>query len=545
MRLLLVVGVLLALLSFAIGAIKPFLPASIQGVLSLPHEARVELLGLVAWIILIPLALLPMLFTLKRRFITSEQVLDKRLAQVRDNSASRDGIYRDFALYCPMNAWKLAVANLLEHSSIILMDLRGLTAERAGSLYELRLVIDRFPLGNVVMLANDEAEQRQLETRVRELLASAAADSPNRNVNDNELRIYQPGLYQPRDNRRLLAMLAAATARSGAGELSVKPGLLNAWQRFRAWFTRLGQAWRALTEHADMMVSRPPYSHAVIPVLMLLVATLFAYRVEPVVESWALFMNPRQLEVVTVVNPHQQDDATVLNPHQADAATDEARSPVALDKPVHPQQSVVEVVEVSKYYAYVGGWNGLSVRLDIYSEWAAQAMEYGQVEITRAEGDQQQSLKVVKVETPGIMSPDLLTTIQPVDRSLGISVGIDGTTRNFKSNEDGSVRVWLRLKPPKSINRVTLIEGSILLKLPDPALSTRVKLPDLPAAGSVRFTIPEMESLGEIKLTTIEGSDILSVEYTTAVENSEAIEKPDSTIIEFSTDVPVGIQIYS
>ncbi|MFA3791759.1 hypothetical protein AB6T38_11625 [Aliiglaciecola sp. SL4] len=471
MRIVFVVSGLLTLISLAIGGIS-LLNGQVTGLGGISHQVRIELLGMFAWLILIPLALLPLIFILKRRFIASQDDLNTNLTMINNEAVSIDGVYQDISLYCHSNAWKPAISSLLDISTVILMDLRGLTPDRAGSLYELDLIIHSVALHNVVFLINDEAEQHQLTDLIRERVALASANSPNRDVSEINLNIYQPSRYEIRDTERLLAMLASATAKPGPGHFSYIIDTLSVWQRFKIIMAKPMQMWRVISEYIDMIISRPPLAYAVIPAIFLIVISLFSVRIMAVLNSLPTQTN------------HLTQNQTDLEPLPQPIINKPISSPVDFERPT-------ESVEVLDHYAFTN-WKGLSVRLDINTPYADSAMEMGLVKVFESIADNQ-AINISEINT-GLFSPNLLTAIIPVKRGSITNVSSDGTTTSTKTHPKGQIRIWLKFEDSKSVNIVNNIDGELLLKLPNPAQVVQIELKNIQVSQS--FTIKGFESLG-------------------------------------------------
>lgn len=500
MRVLLSLAFLLSVISIILGALQLLSPSE-NWILGMPHKARVDLLGMLAWLLVIPLALLPIFFTIKRRFISSEDELKKRLDKINADEVSKDGVYQDISLYCHSNAWKPAINSLVGEASAILMDLRGLTPDRAGSLYELDLVTNRVSLDRIVFLVNDEIEQQQLKALLCERLATVSNDSPNRMVETTNLLIYRPGRYDKGDNKRILSLLTNATARPGPGHIEIEKVTFSSWQRFKLLLAKPAQIWKVFSEQVDMTVSRPPIAYLIIPVLLTFVISLFAYRISPVLEY---FDNSSGPVVPKLVSPKS---STTL------AKTNVKASPLVKEVAPHTSRSEPpeNSIEVLENYAFAD-WRGLSVRLDIRSEWADQIMEAGMVAIHRAE-DEQQMLKILEVESASPFGPNLLNKMEPVSRGQTYSGSVDGKTEISPTNPHGMTRIWLRFEKPKSINQIKVITGDILVRIPQAGSSTRIELPAKTSLRGQPFTFPGLESLGEFKYNMNTQWNTLSLEY--------------------------------
>jgi hypothetical protein len=72
--------------------------------------------------------------------------------------ADREGRYGINEVFCFNSAWKQTVEQLMQISEAILLDLRGLTAQRLGTSYELRVLARSGLLDRVVALGDERTD---------------------------------------------------------------------------------------------------------------------------------------------------------------------------------------------------------------------------------------------------------------------------------------------------------------------------------------------------------------------------------------------------
>jgi len=96
-------------------------------------------------------------FKLRDTFVPSLHVLHKQVAAM-DESPDPDGRYRVNEFFCFDYIWKEAVQLLLDSSDAVVLDLRGFTAARRGTAYELGLLMQRGALPRTVFLVNQETD---------------------------------------------------------------------------------------------------------------------------------------------------------------------------------------------------------------------------------------------------------------------------------------------------------------------------------------------------------------------------------------------------
>jgi hypothetical protein len=95
--------------------------------------------------------------------------------RVRD----RYGCYPMTALLCHGSFWKEAVDVLLDWVDLVALDLSGLRPQNQATRYELQRVVDRFPIERLVLLADEQSNQRWLQAQIQDIWSRMAPGSPN------------------------------------------------------------------------------------------------------------------------------------------------------------------------------------------------------------------------------------------------------------------------------------------------------------------------------------------------------------------------------
>lgn len=117
-----------------------------------------------------------------RRRLDDHVVADPaRVAQRVDRldlRPDRDGRYRVNDLLCRADTWQPTVQALLDDVDAVLVDLRSLTAARAGVLHELERLVASYPLERVVALVDATTDARLLQDVLHRAAAAAPATSP-------------------------------------------------------------------------------------------------------------------------------------------------------------------------------------------------------------------------------------------------------------------------------------------------------------------------------------------------------------------------------
>jgi hypothetical protein len=103
----------------------------------------------------------------------------------------RYGGYRPRALLCHGAFWKDAVDILLRCVDLVVLDLSGLTEQNAGTLHELRRILDRVPLQRVVFLADPHSNLTYLGGLIGWAWNHMAEGSPNAGPAPRRIEVFR------------------------------------------------------------------------------------------------------------------------------------------------------------------------------------------------------------------------------------------------------------------------------------------------------------------------------------------------------------------
>jgi hypothetical protein len=92
------------------------------------------------------------------------------------------GSYLPMGYLCHGTIWKLAVEDLLRHVDLVVLDLSGFTPRNRATGHELQRVIDLFPIGRVMFLADGHSDRRFLCDQIHAAWQKMATGSPNSGV---------------------------------------------------------------------------------------------------------------------------------------------------------------------------------------------------------------------------------------------------------------------------------------------------------------------------------------------------------------------------
>jgi hypothetical protein len=99
-------------------------------------------------------------FLLRRsdeQFLRSEDDVKRRLANPR-NAIEADSRYPVDPAFCYPHVWQVAIAGLVPAADVVLMDLRGFTAARTGSAWELAYLLTHIEFRRIVLLGDHDTD---------------------------------------------------------------------------------------------------------------------------------------------------------------------------------------------------------------------------------------------------------------------------------------------------------------------------------------------------------------------------------------------------
>ena len=100
---------------------------------------------------------------LSRAFVKSREDLDARLADF-DREPDPDGRYRINEYCCRDNTWQATVVELMRRADAVIMDLRGVTAERRGCEFELQQLAERLSPEQVILVVDRTTDKALIES---------------------------------------------------------------------------------------------------------------------------------------------------------------------------------------------------------------------------------------------------------------------------------------------------------------------------------------------------------------------------------------------
>jgi len=483
-------GLFIVCFSFGASFLLQLAPSNtaVEALHALNQTQRNELFGMVAWLILIPLATLPVFAIVKNRFIHSLAKLTRRIEAAQQQDGGWSGVFKGFPMYCYDNVWKKAVDALLRVSDVVMMDLRGFSPARLGCEYEIGLLINQYPLQRIIFLVDHGEAKEGVYQLMRRRWAEMSPTSPNRNLPSPTFKVYGP---DDEDNKhdipRILALLAAAVEKESEGA-SAMVSFEGALPRRAAGLARVKSKarWRRLAaripELLDFAVATPKYGRIVVPLMVGAVLVLFFLRLWPVVSSFRALSNPS----VAVFTDSPQDAFSKAAPDRP--------APGRLEKSADFKvEATAEVLGEfgslphGKQYSYP-----VEAQIDVTGGVASEAIRYGEVKIASATDQSGRSLEILSVHTTGW--DDVRSGFEVIDRSAENFI-----TKQPEHPQDG-FRVKIKfLKPEWEVTHVGNLSGTLTLQTIDTAQMVTIENigSRLSGPGKEQIKHPKLDAIGE------------------------------------------------
>jgi hypothetical protein len=115
---------------------------------------------------------------LARQFSVTREDVDAR-SEALDYAPDRDGRYRVNELFCRDDTWRWALEALIDHSDVVLLDLRSFGPSNSGCTYEIETLLQFVPMTRVVLLADETTDRAYLEHILEETASALGPASPN------------------------------------------------------------------------------------------------------------------------------------------------------------------------------------------------------------------------------------------------------------------------------------------------------------------------------------------------------------------------------
>jgi hypothetical protein len=146
---------------------------------------------------------------LERQFIDDAQTLDLRISEMKPQP-DYDGQFRVSDFFCYDDTWRLVLSQLVGKSDVVLMDLRGFSAQNSGCIFEINELINMMPLEQVLFIVDDTTDEAFLRQTLQRSWNQMRETSPNRRSASGLLRLFRLDSLGDQNLQQLLHVLSMA-----------------------------------------------------------------------------------------------------------------------------------------------------------------------------------------------------------------------------------------------------------------------------------------------------------------------------------------------
>tara|TARA_R110002020_G_scaffold184944_7_gene382250 strand:+ start:2744 stop:4363 length:1620 start_codon:yes stop_codon:yes gene_type:complete len=150
-------------------------------------------------------------FTIWRSYVKNLPQIQRRIQRVIKKPRKLDLRFKNLPMFCYDNTWKLAVSEFVKNSNVVLMDLRGFSAERKGCEYEVDFLLDTFPINNILFVIDDNEARPIVEQLISDRWEFIRTTSPNLNLEKPIARILAISLGDEGDVQTIIDLLLETT----------------------------------------------------------------------------------------------------------------------------------------------------------------------------------------------------------------------------------------------------------------------------------------------------------------------------------------------
>ena len=149
------------------------------------------------------------------QFLKSDAAVDARLRHL-PTEIDGDVRYPVNGVFCYTQVWQRAFVRLAGESAVVLMDVRGFTADNRGCAWELAYLLQHTALGRIVLLADRRTDMQALEQEARAAWTHLSPGSPNAQDSAPGIRVLRFTRRSTGNSRTLFEMLLAAASEAPA-----------------------------------------------------------------------------------------------------------------------------------------------------------------------------------------------------------------------------------------------------------------------------------------------------------------------------------------
>lgn len=110
---------------------------------------------------------------LGERFVANAAQIPGRVSQL-DHGRDPDGRYRVSEMFCANHVWQVAVQALIARAGVVLLDLREYTEQRAGTRFELELLLSPGGFERLILLTDEAGDAPQLQAALQRAWAAGS-----------------------------------------------------------------------------------------------------------------------------------------------------------------------------------------------------------------------------------------------------------------------------------------------------------------------------------------------------------------------------------
>jgi len=204
-------GTLAALLDQAVRFAPTMFPQAIPAAwAALPPDQLQMRVRSVAYVALAVVALGPMLAYIWRHFLKSPAQAIAGVERVKNATLSVETDFHGSPFFCFDDVWQPAVRRMLAVADVVLMDLRGFSAQRQGCAYELGELVDYYPVDRLLFLVDASTPRDLLQRLILERWAKMRSDSPNRQIGEPIIQLYETANQAASDIHHIAGLLSAS-----------------------------------------------------------------------------------------------------------------------------------------------------------------------------------------------------------------------------------------------------------------------------------------------------------------------------------------------
>lgn len=146
-------------------------------------------------------------FKISRSYAKDIEDIRKKLHKTLHRPRKLDLTYKNLPMFCYDNTWKLAVSEFIKNSNVILMDLRGFSAERKGCEYEIDFLLDTFTINNILFLVDANSNSAFVQKTILARWEYLRKQSPNINLKNPSARIFVSDTQDESDVQSIIDLL--------------------------------------------------------------------------------------------------------------------------------------------------------------------------------------------------------------------------------------------------------------------------------------------------------------------------------------------------